>query len=126
MNRTLDVGLRQIAVNLDGDGTFRWHHRLLLVPIGDSRWVWATPDHEIQFGDLGDHQVILLQRNAEFPRRVRDQLYAFDPLAAGDLERLMAEGRSLAALLGVKSVLDDGAAGLEVWRVSSLPSAHSG
>ena len=66
-----------------------------------SCWIWATPDHEIQYGDLARHRVIAMGRNAAYPARLIGDLYAFDPITAAELEELRAEARALAEVLGV-------------------------
>lgn len=81
--------------------------------------MWATPDHDIQYGCLANHEVMLLQKNAEFPARMRDKMYSFDLLLLGDVERRMVEGRNLAAVLGAQPAGDDLISGLDVWRMSS-------
>eukprot|EP00974_Lingulodinium_polyedra_P087048 8437582-Lingulodinium_polyedra.AAC.1 len=54
----LDVDPRQVLVDyFDDTNQFRWHRRVLAVPLGGMRWVWATPDLEAQAADLVGHRV---------------------------------------------------------------------
>ena len=99
--RTLDISERQVAVSYWDDQDFQWHVRVLLVGGGAGKWVWVTPDHEVQYGDLATHTVIALPRNGEYPDRVRGNVYGFDPFAAGELEALKEEAAGLADALGI-------------------------
>ena len=45
----LDIEQRQILVDyFDDPNGLRWHHRILAVPLGGSRWIWITPDLGVQ------------------------------------------------------------------------------
>lgn len=60
--RSADVDLPQclILFGEDEDGLF-WHHRILLYRGPDQKWLWVTPDDEIQLGDLAEHAVIRVE-----------------------------------------------------------------
>ena len=69
--KALDVGFKQCLVDFfEGDSDFNWHMRLLIhpSPLGDGRWVAATPDLEIEVIDLGKHRVVPLTRKGDIPR----------------------------------------------------------
>ena len=95
----LNIDERQVFINFDYDANFRWHHRVLLHGLGDSRWIWATPDLEVQMGDLADHEVVLLARGARVPRRCHGA-YMFDPISAADLADLHAQAKDLSTIMG--------------------------
>eukprot|EP00974_Lingulodinium_polyedra_P049508 4759299-Lingulodinium_polyedra.AAC.1 len=68
----LDVESTQVAIDFfqDPDG-FIWHHRLLLVKLGDgARWAAATPTLEVEMCDLSNHRVVPLARAAPVPQRL--------------------------------------------------------
>eukprot|EP00974_Lingulodinium_polyedra_P035778 3434481-Lingulodinium_polyedra.AAC.1 len=96
MARTLDSDLDQVAIDFFQDPAFRWHHRLLLVQLTGSKWVVATPDLHVETCDLGDHRVIPLDRDAEWPARLLNEVYAFDPLDGPTRDTLMAQATRLA------------------------------
>ena len=99
--RSLDIPEQQVAVDFWDDPNFPWHMRVLLVAGGQGKWVWATPDFEIQVGDLARHRVVPVGRNAPYLAAIGvNFLYAFDPLPAEDLARLRSEARILAQVLG--------------------------
>ena len=103
MARSLDIPERQIAIDhWDDEQGFFWHHRVLLVGAGNGKWIWATPDLEVQFHDLSTHQVVPIPRNSAFPERVTGHLYAFDALTREELDMLRREARALAEVVGVQ------------------------
>ncbi|CAK0812001.1 unnamed protein product, partial [Prorocentrum cordatum] len=92
----------QVAIDFfDDPNGFLFHVRVLLVPAGAGKWIWVTPDHSVQFGDLTTHRVVPLPRNSPFPRRLAGQLYAFDPFEEGELEAIREQAAALAAVLGI-------------------------
>ena len=98
---TLDVAEQQILIDFydDEDGYF-WHQRLLLLKLdGPGKWIAASPDHEVESVDISTHRVIPLRRLAQFPARVRGQIYAFDPISDEGLRTLNMEARALALVL---------------------------
>ena len=103
MARSLDIPERQIAIDhWDDEPGFYWHHRVLLIGAGSGKWIWATPDLEVQFHDLSTHQVVPIPRNSMFPERVTGHLYAFDALTREELDTLRREARALAEVVGVQ------------------------
>eukprot|EP00971_Amphidinium_carterae_P127716 2530224-Amphidinium_carterae.1 len=98
--RALDILEKQVAIDFFQD-QYHWHHRVLLLPAGQGKWIVCTPDHEVQFQDLTEHRVIALPRGAVVPSRIVDSFYTFDPFQDGELDRIRAEARSLAEILGV-------------------------
>ena len=105
---TLDVPERQILVDFfDDPNGFRWHMRLLVLATPNpGQWIAATPDLSIQFLDVTAHRVIPLTRAAEFPRRVRGEVYAFDPLGAEGLLQVRREAKELLAVYGLTGAAD--------------------
>ena len=115
----LDIEAKQVIINFDGDA-IRWHHRILLQGLGDSRWVWATPDLEVQMGDLADHEVVLLGRGARVPRRCNGA-YMFDPISAAAFASLAVQAKELASIMGA-SVASPIAPNVEqdTWRINDV------
>ena len=115
-----DVPYRFCLVDYFGDAEgLDWHMRMLVIPSGqgDARWVWATPDYEVQAGDLSEHRVIPLVGGRPLPAQQAQATYAFDAFGPGELDDVVARARALAALLGFRD------AGVEVpsgeqWRVA--------
>jgi len=96
-----DIPETQVLLYFDGDPGHSWHHRVLLVPLGNAgRWVATSTDWETEVLDLMDHVVIPLSRNTVFPARVADDHYT-RPLSNRALDRVRAEARALAAAMGV-------------------------
>ena len=115
--RSLDVGHPQVLVYYDDDDDgFHWHHRLLLAKAGQAGvWVTATPDHELQIHDLLAQRHIVLNRNAPFPDRCGDEVYAFDPITRADLDSLVRQAKLQARILAGEEVDD---VQMMVWLVS--------
>ena len=122
MARTLDVDLPQVALDFYDEEEFTWHHRLLLVQVDGSKWVVSTPDHDVEVVNLADHKVVTLEKAALFPRRVKDDVYTFDPVSDNALENLLRRGRALARVLGVKDVEVAGPPIDSHWRVGDTGS----
>eukprot|EP00959_Pyramimonas_sp_CCMP1952_P388312 8137023-Pyramimonas_sp.AAC.1 len=68
---SLDIPERQILVHYPDDG-IPHHHRILLVKLDGSRWIWSTPDFSVRAIDVADRAVVPgllpLARNAPFPQ----------------------------------------------------------
>ena len=105
--RSLDIAEPQVAIDLFGD-VFQWHMRVLLVNAGGGKWIFLTPDLEVQFSDLAEHRVVPVPRSTVFPARVRDSLYRFDPLTQVQLDQARADAAALAAILGVTAAAAPG------------------
>ena len=97
--RSLDISEPQVALEF-ADDPVRYHHRLLLVPLGGGRHIAVSPDWDLDTVDLNVQRVTNLNRNAPFPARIADQIYTFDPVSADEMERVRLEARGLARLLG--------------------------
>jgi len=107
---SLDIPERQVLVPY-WEEDLPWHHRVLLVHVGNGKWIWATPDFAVQVGDVtGFTNIYVLERNGAFPQRAVDrELYAFDnPIDEADLMRMRGEAQRLGGALGAPE-----AAGLE-------------
>ena len=117
---TLDVQFSQVLVDYVNDANFLYHHRVLLVSLGGSRWVCATPTLSLQPIDLSDHQVIVLRRNAAFPVARRNDSFVFDPddVPADVLADLVARANELAGVLGAPAPA--AVPITDVWRISDL------
>lgn len=100
--RAADVDLLQclILFDEDEDGLY-WHHRILLYRGTEQKWLWVTPDEEIQLGDLAEHVVIPLRRGEPLPERVRGEAYAFRFVTPDDVSRYLEEAKALAHILNI-------------------------
>ena len=128
---TLDVPERQVLIDFFADvNGFHWHHRLLLVSLGDGKWICCTPDQSVQRVNLADHRIVILGRNADYPADRVAITYAPDnaDFDAPTLARLRAEALALAEVLGVQPAAGGAvaAAGAVVWRVCDSASEHFG
>ena len=83
--------------------------RLLMIPAGSGRWVWCTPDLEVQMGDLAVHRVVPLTRAAPLPVAVRGFRYQFDPLTPAEILQIRAEAQVLATVMGIAPAVVGGA-----------------
>ena len=68
---SLDVEEKQVAVHYWDDAYFLWQTRWLLVPAGSGRWIWATPDLEVQMGVLATPRVMPIARRSLLPAAIR-------------------------------------------------------
>jgi hypothetical protein len=114
---TLDLEQKQLLVHYPNDD-YPWHHRLLLIPLGGSSWIWATPDLEVERVDVDKFRVVVLARASAFPPRCVDEVYAFDPVSPAVLNKLLSEARSLAAVLGATLPSNAVTASHVIWRIS--------
>jgi uncharacterized membrane protein YgcG len=97
---SLDVEEKQVLVYYAVDPV-PWHHRLLMVHIGEGRWIIATPDFDVQVINLAKFTVKALGRDAPIPQECGER-YMFDsPILPNDLNQLRAEAHRLAEVLGV-------------------------
>ena len=128
---TLDVPEKQVFIDFFADvNGFHWHHRILLVSLGDGKWICCTPDQSVQRVNLADHRVVILGRNAAYPADRVAITYAPDnaDFDAPTLARLRAEALALAEVLGVQPAAGGAVAavGNVVWRVCDTASEHFG
>ena len=100
---TLDIPEAQVAVEFPNDLHVRFHHRVLLVDLGQGKHVAVTPDEEVESLDLNAHRIVSLLRSAPFPTRIENDVYTFDPISADTLERLRLEARTMARVLGASA-----------------------
>ena len=61
-------------------------HRLFLHRDAAGQWIWATPDVDVQVGDLSAHRVVPLPQNGPFPPELVAEHYTVDPFARGALQ----------------------------------------
>ena len=120
---TLDIPDPQVVVHFPGDPQFTYHHRLLLVKLGPGRWIASSPDHELAVVDLNTIGHRILGRRAPFPGDIAQNIYAFDHLGRGDLERLRRQARTMALILGDDDVEEVEA---RVWVFSDHKSERLG
>ena len=113
--RALDVPEQQVAVAYPGDAF--WHLRILIVPLGGSRYVATSSDWEVEVIDLADYVTIPLVRAATVPSRIRNGTFYCQPLDEEALEANRSEARTLATLLGV-AVVTSGLASRAIWTFS--------
>ena len=102
MDRTLDISDIQILRHFPRDaGGMFWHQRVLLRKVGQGIWIGLSPDMDREVLNLNKITYKLLERNSAFPADIVAEVYGFDPLSRGDLEK----EKRLAKLQG--SLLDD-------------------
>ncbi|CAK0844871.1 unnamed protein product [Prorocentrum cordatum] len=125
MARALDTPFSQCLVRYEDDENFQWHHRVLLVQGDAQKWIWLTPDGEVAFVDLATFRVLALRRSGPFPARHAGNIYAFDEVAAEDMQGYLEEARALGTILGFDLA---GVVGLpgDKWYVSDPTSSHFG
>eukprot|EP00959_Pyramimonas_sp_CCMP1952_P405343 8495677-Pyramimonas_sp.AAC.1 len=99
MARALDTPFSQCLVRYEDDENFQWHHRVLLVQGDAQKWIWLTPDGEVAFVDLATFRVLALRRSGPFPARHAGNIYAFDEVAAEDMQGYLEEARALGTIL---------------------------
>eukprot|EP00971_Amphidinium_carterae_P337711 6474657-Amphidinium_carterae.1 len=120
----LEIDEAQCLVDFFGDPNgYRWHMRVLLIQGGtnSSRWIWATPDLEVQVGDLADHRIVALSKGQPLPQDKIHETYGFDPLTEDEMNRLRREAINLAKIVGfqVSTTLSAVVGGVgQTWRIS--------
>jgi hypothetical protein len=120
-HRTLDFADRQLLQGYPDD-MFAYHARLLLVPLGGTRWVIATPTLDVYQEDFLDEDIVPLSRNGLFPEAYRP-IFAFDHLNEDVMGGLRARAAAIAEVLGVVAPAPvAGAAGDAQWIFSDTAS----
>jgi hypothetical protein len=96
--RTPDVAVRQVLHGFPAD-RLPYHHRLLLLHLGDARWVVATPSGDIHPEDFAGEDVVPLQRGQEIPGGCRPA-FVFAPFSEAEMRSWTAAASALAGVLG--------------------------
>lgn len=88
-----------MSVNYPRDAQARWHHRIMMVQLEGPRWVWITPDLDVEVGDMSHQTIRTLARSAlyhDLGTDIECEAYGFDgKLDAADLVWARAEARRL-------------------------------
>ena len=74
---TPDVRERQVLVDFPDDPNFEWRHRLLLVSLGDKKWIGCTPILSLQRTDLVGHRIVILPRSGPLPKDHAGNTFGF-------------------------------------------------
>ena len=98
-NLSLDIEEKQILVYYEGD-TYEWHQRILHTRLGEARWIWITPDYDVQLVDVGECDVRPLGRNERIPLDCRPAYLFRVPLSETDLAAARVESKRLAEVMG--------------------------
>ena len=97
---SLDIEERQVVLYYEDDNV-PWHQRVLLIHLDAARWLAATPAYEVQVLDLAGQTFRALARGSPVPAECAPS-YLFDkPIPSADLNRIRAEARRTAEVLGV-------------------------
>ena len=110
---SLDVVERQILCYYEDDPHFEWHHRLLLISLGGSRWLVATPTLDVHQEDFDGVPIRALARQSRFPLECRPA-FAFGAMTQEVLDGLRMTARTTAEILGVEvpvAAISDGNVG---------------
>lgn len=110
-----------MTTKTDCSGT---HVRILLYCGSEQKWLWVTPDDEVQLGDLAEHAVIPLRRGGPIPVRVRGEAYVFRLVTSEDVARFLEEAKELAHILNIS--VDGSATSSDKWFVSDPRSESYG
>lgn len=112
-DKSLDIPEKQVIIDRRLRN-MRWQSRVLLVHVGDSRWIWGTPDEDVEMVDLKDFPGFrTIDRDKEFPETIIDAgLWCFEnPVEEDQINRLRADARRMAEVFGVdvkpSAVLDN-------------------
>ena len=118
--RVIETRHRLCLVAFHEDPEITWHMRALLVKGPDSKWIAASPDHELEILDVASRPVLPVTSGAELPLGVRDDVYAFDPFENDEEDELDEAAQQYAILVGF--VADGAVASGDTWRFSD--TAH--
>lgn len=106
------------------DPNFSRHVWLLLANFGGGKWIWATPDFEVQYGDLPSHRIVPIGRASAYPARGLVRVRPFQgrptrvaPGRSGRIGRGARGGASVVARERATAPMDRGRPGpRNVWR----------
>ena len=85
---TLDVPEIQVVQNFPNDGHgYFWHHRVLLHKFAPGRWIGLTPDLDRVKINLNRVEYRVLERRAQWPGDIQDEIYAHDPISKMELSK---------------------------------------
>ena len=116
----VETRFRVVLVAFWEDPNVQWHMRCLLVHGGESKWVAATPDHDLELLDLAARPLIPVRSGEALPARVHGNVYVFDDFEDGEEETLLANGREYGAAVGLIKAEKNEMPG--VWRVNDTSS----
>ena len=112
---TLNIPERQLSVEFPEDH-FPQHHRVLVVSLGQARWIVCTPTWSVEVMDFDGENITPLTRNARFPAHLKPMfVFAVAEATEERLTAMRAEAMALAEVLGVVGVLATGVGGGAVW-----------
>eukprot|EP00971_Amphidinium_carterae_P110611 2191010-Amphidinium_carterae.1 len=121
---SLDIDEPQILLRFPDDPT-EWHHRVLIRRHRDAVWVVLTPDGELQVENLGDYQLLALERGQAVPPLAAGNCYLFGAEGAGELARHHGAARRMAVILG--GVQEGDMSRTEAsWRIADPAAAEFG
>ena len=109
---SFDIAEQQVCIYFDDPG-FSWHIRILLLPLGNGRWLACSSDYDVEIIGLATCLVSPLERASPLPARIVGDHYIRQPLDPVALERARLEARALSTALGVAAAAP--AAGAALW-----------
>ena len=123
----LDIAEPQIIVAYPDDQFFTWHGRVLLRRLGQSSWIWSTPDREVQVADLSQLRVLPVARRGPLPEEADGDCYFLDDLSVEELRALHATADRLGQVLGAPAAQAEApGAAASSWRISDVCHAMYG
>ena len=97
---TPDIPDAQVAMFYEDDPHFVSHVRVLLVRLDGCRGIVGTPTLSVEAVDLADFRVLPLLPKAEFPARIRRQVFFVNRITDQELDLLRGDAYALAMILG--------------------------
>ena len=97
---SLDIEEKQVLVYYENDA-IDWHHRILVRRLDGTKWIWITPDYDVQVVDVAEVDMKPLGRSERYPDECRP-VYTFPlPLDEAALASARLESRRLVEIVGV-------------------------
>ena len=96
---TFDISEPQVLESFPHDH-FQEHHRVLLLNLGEGRWILATPTLDVYLQNMTTSSIRPLRRGHVFPPDGRP-FFVFSDLSAAEWADLRSRARALAGVLGL-------------------------
>ena len=96
---SLDIEDTQVLVHYESDRV-PYHHRILVRRLEGSRWIWITPDYDVQVVDVSSVDLYSMGRAERFPDDCRPAYSFARPVDEAELGRARLEAKRVADIMG--------------------------
>ena len=95
----LDIEEKQALIFFQADAV-PWHHRILVHRLENAKWIWITPDWEVQMVDISDVSLRMIGRGEQVPADCMPVYLFGAPVSEVEIAAARLEARRLYEVLG--------------------------